>query len=126
MRAIDTNLLVRLIARDDTRQAAAAESFIRGGAWVSQLVLVETVWVLTSVYGFGRTEVATAVDMLLDHRELAVQDPDTVNAALAHYRRKTPAEFSDCLILEVARKNGHLPLGTFDRRLGRLEGAQQL
>jgi predicted nucleic acid-binding protein len=34
--------------------------------------------------------------------------------------------FSDCLILEVARKAGHLPLGTFDRELGRLEGAQRL
>jgi predicted nucleic acid-binding protein len=34
--------------------------------------------------------------------------------------------FEDCLILESARKAGHLPLGTFDKALGRLEGAQTL
>jgi predicted nucleic acid-binding protein len=34
MRAVDTNVLVRLIARDDSRQAASAEAFIQPGAWV--------------------------------------------------------------------------------------------
>lgn len=50
MRAIDTNVLVRLITGDDARQAAAAAAFVRSGAWVSHLVLAETSWVLTSVY----------------------------------------------------------------------------
>jgi predicted nucleic acid-binding protein len=34
--------------------------------------------------------------------------------------------FSDCLVLEIARKAGHLPLGTFDRNLSKLDGAQKL
>jgi predicted nucleic acid-binding protein len=34
--------------------------------------------------------------------------------------------FSDCLVLEVSRKAGHLPLGTFDRELGKLDGVQRL
>ena len=46
MRAVDTNVLVRLLARDDAKQATAAEAFVNPGAWVSHLVLVETVWVL--------------------------------------------------------------------------------
>ncbi len=29
-------------------------------------------------------------------------------------------------VLEVARKAGHLPLGTFDRELGKLDGVQRL
>jgi predicted nucleic-acid-binding protein len=53
MRAVDTNLLVRLIARDDAKQVLAAEAFVAAGAWVS----------------------------------------------------------------------GHVPLGTFDRQLGKLDGA---
>jgi predicted nucleic-acid-binding protein len=50
MRAIDTNVLVRLLARDDPRQLASAEAFVQAGAWVSLLVLMEAVWVLDSVY----------------------------------------------------------------------------
>jgi predicted nucleic-acid-binding protein len=64
--------------------------------------------------------------MLLNHRHLVLQHPDEVSAALAEYHKPDAADFSDCLILEAARKNGHLPLGTFDRRLSRLSGAQRL
>ena len=49
MRAVDTNVLARLIVRDDDEQAAAADEFVAAGAWVSHLVLAETLWVLTSV-----------------------------------------------------------------------------
>jgi len=126
MRAVDTNLLVRLLTRDDSRQVAAAEAFVSTGAWVSHLVLAETTWVLVSVYGLGPAEIATAVEMLLEHEHLSLQDPDAVRAALAHYREKPAIGFSDCLVLEIARKAGHLPLGTFDRELGKLDGAQRL
>jgi predicted nucleic-acid-binding protein len=126
MRAVDTNVLVRLATRDDARQVAAAEAFVARAAWVSHLVLVEAVWVLASVYDLGPREIATAVDMFLNHQNLAVQDPDIVAAALEHYRKKPPLGFSDCLVLEVARRAGHLPLGTFDRDLSKLPGAQKL
>src|SRR6266498_4114370 len=126
MRAVDTNVLVRLVTRDDRKQVAAAESFISKGAWVSTLVLIEATWVFAAVYELTHLEVATAVDMLLHHRDLTIQDSDTVAAALEHYRRRPALRFSDCLILEVARKAGHLPLGTFDRDLGKLDGAERL
>lgn len=126
MRAVDTNVLVRLISRDDPEQVTAAESFVARGAWVSHLVLAETVWVLESVYDLDAEGRATAVDMLLNHRSLALQDPDAVTAALAHFRREPSLGFSDCLVLEIARKAGHLPLGTFDRDLGKVDGAERL
>jgi predicted nucleic-acid-binding protein len=50
MRAVDTNVLVRLITRDDTRQAASADLFVQRGAWVSILALAEATWVLATVY----------------------------------------------------------------------------
>jgi predicted nucleic-acid-binding protein len=120
MRAADTNVLVRLIARDDARQTRAAETFVARGAWISHLVLLETTWVLESVYGLDHDGIGTAIDMLLNHRELTLQDADVVARALAEYRSHPKVGFSDCLILEVARKAGHVPLGTFDRRLGKL------
>ena len=126
MRAVDTNVLVRLAARDDPRQVAAAEAFVARGAWVSHVVLVEAIWVLASLYQLEARAVATAVDMLLNHRDLTLQDADAVTAALEQYRAKPALSFSDCLVLELARKSGHLPLGTFDRDLGKLDGAQRL
>ena len=126
MRAVDTNVLVRLITRDDARQAAAADAFVEKGAWVSVLALAETTWVLASVYGLGSKEQAKAIEMLLDHRDLVLQDPDTVSAALALFRARPALSFSDCLMLQLARKAGHLPLGTFDRNLAKVEGTQKL
>jgi len=126
MRAVDTNVLVRLIARDDARQTASAERYVSTGAWVSHLVLVETTWVLDSVFGLGHAQIAVAVEMLLNHRELVLQDQDVVTAALDEYRKRPKLGFSDCMVLEIARKAGHLPLGTFDRQLARLDGAASL
>jgi len=126
MHAVDTNVLVRLVTRDDPRQVRAAEAFVARGAWVAHIVLVEAIWVLASVYELKAPTLATAVDMLLNHRDLIVQDADVVVAALAQYRKRSAVSFSDCLVLEVARKAGHLPLGTFDRGLAKLDGAQRL
>ncbi len=126
MRAVDTNVLVRLITRDDARQLAAAESFVAAGAWVGHLVLAETTWVLSAVYHLDPAAIATAVDMLLNHQHLTLQDAEAVAAGLEHYRGNPRMSFSDCLVLEIARKAGHLPVGTFDRHLARLAGAQRL
>jgi predicted nucleic-acid-binding protein len=63
---------------------------------------------------------------LYDHRDISIQDPDVVNAALEHFQRRPSIGFSDCLILEVARKAGYLPLGAFDRHLSKLDGAERL
>jgi predicted nucleic-acid-binding protein len=75
MRAVDTNVVVRLVVRDEVRQVLAAEEFIANGAWVSHLVLAETVWVLDAVYDLAAEQIAMAVDMLLNHKELTVQKP---------------------------------------------------
>jgi predicted nucleic-acid-binding protein len=126
VRAVDTNLLVRLVTRDDVRQVAAAEEFVGRGAWVSHLVLAEATWVLTSVYERGPADIATAVDMLLNHEHLTLQDPDAVAAAVEDFRGRPALGFSDCLVLAIARKAGHLPLGTFDRTLAKVAATHKL
>lgn len=126
MRAVDTNVLVRLLARDDPEQAAVAGAFVASGAWVSHLVLAEATWVLSAVYSRSSAQIAEGIAHLLEHETLVVQEADVVAQALLQMKSKPALGFSDCLILEVARKAGHLPLGTFDRALGRLPGASQL
>lgn len=126
MVAVDTNLLVRIVIRDDEDQARVADHYIEKGAWVSHLVLVESVWVLRTAFGFDARKLAETVEMVLGHEHFVLQDPEVVRAALELYRDRPSLGFSDCMILEIARKAGHLPLGTFDRNLGRVEGAERL
>jgi predicted nucleic-acid-binding protein len=126
MRAVDTNVLVRLIERDDPDQVRAAEEFIAPGAWISHVVLVETMWVLDAVFDRSANQIATAVEMLLDHRVLVIHDAEVVAAALIHFKKRPKLGFSDCLVVETARKGGHVPLGTFDRELAKVDGVDHL
>jgi predicted nucleic-acid-binding protein len=126
VRAVDTNVLVRLVTRDDAKQVAAAEAFIAQGAWVPQLALAEATWVLASVYDRSAEAIALAIEMLLNHQHLTIQDSEVVAAAVGEFRKRPAVGFSDCLMVEVTRKAGHGPLGTFDRHLGKIDGTHRL
>src|SRR5260370_42156083 len=100
MRAVDTNVLVRLVTRDDARQAASADVFIQKGAWVSILALAEVTWVLAAVYERSAADIVVAVEMLLNHKDLTLQDSDVVAGALDLFRSRSALGFSDCLMLQ--------------------------
>jgi predicted nucleic-acid-binding protein len=126
MRSVDTNVLVRLLTRDDVRQATAASTFVSSGAWVSHLVLAETTWVLGTVYDRSPRELAEAIERLLDHEHLVLQDHDVVRSALSIFRKRPALAFSDCLVAEIAVRAGHTPIGTFDRDLAKTENVERL
>jgi predicted nucleic-acid-binding protein len=126
MRAVDTNLLVRLLVRDNTAQVEAAEAFVENGAWISHLVLTETIWVLDAVYARTPRQLAKAISLLLNHANLTLENSDVVASALEQFEARPSLGFSDCLVLEIARKAGHLPLGTFDKGLAKLADTQRL
>ena len=126
MRAADTNLLVRLLTGDDPRQTAVAEEYVSQGVWVSTVVVAETIWVLKTFHGLSPAQQADAVAMLLHERDLVIEGSQAVEAALLLFRARPALGFSDCLTLELARRAGHLPLGTFDRALGRIDGAERI
>jgi len=126
MRAADTNVLLRLIAKDDPRQTASAHRFIEAGIWISVLTLAETIWVLASFYKHTNAELIDAIEMLLDNELVTLQDSDAVESALDLFRLRPALGFSDCLMVELARKYGRLPLGTFDRDLAKVPGTQKL
>lgn len=89
-------------------------------------MLAEAVSVLSAVYERTPAQLIAALELLLTHDRLALQDADTVAAARAHFEGRRSLGFSECLVLAIARKAGHLPLGTFDKALGALPDAQRL
>jgi len=88
--------------------------------------MAETVWVLDSVYDRTATQLVTLLEMLFKHKQLTIQDVEVVVSALGQFKKRTALGFSDCLVLEIAHKAGHLPLGTFDRNPSKLEGTKRL
>lgn len=105
--------------RDNPDQADCAETFIKNGAWVSILALTEAIWVLSTVYQLAPAKLCTLITRLLAHEKLTLQDPDVILAAADLFRANPKLGFTDCIVLELARKAGHLPLGTFDKGLAK-------
>lgn len=126
MRAADTNVLVRLLIGDDVKQTVIADEFAEQGVWVSHVVLAETIWVLRTAFKFEYHDLLGTLEMLVASPLITLQDADVVAAALDHYRQKATPGFTDCLTVEIARKAGHVPLGTFDKALARLPHVQRL
>jgi predicted nucleic-acid-binding protein len=124
MAAVDTNVLVRLLVADDPAQTRRALAYLetRRPLWVSTVVLVETVWVLTAVYGWSKTQTLAMLETASNSRDIAFQSVETVRAAIALYS-SGKADFSDCLALELARSEGHLPFATFDKATAKLRDA---
>jgi predicted nucleic-acid-binding protein len=87
MTAVDTNVLVRLLTGDDPRQEAAARSlFAAGPIWIAKTVLLETGWVLRSVYRFDETAIRNAFTGLLGLKNVHAEDETSVAYALALMR----------------------------------------
>jgi predicted nucleic-acid-binding protein len=131
MIALDTNVLVRLITRDDEPQALRAKSIVDeyadqdGALFVSDVVLVELCWTLARTYCLVRDDVARAVRALADNATIALESPKAVRAALEAYEQG-PADFPDCLIVAKATLAGCDATVTFDRRMGTLPGVRLL
>jgi predicted nucleic-acid-binding protein len=129
--ALDTNILVRLIVEDDSRQLAAAERLLRRTLddgetlFVPVTVFLELEWVLRTTYGFDKATVVTTLAMLLGTRELAFDAETALELSLVHYRDRN-ADYSDCLHAALAAVAGESPLWTFDRAAAKREGAKRL
>ena len=127
MIGLDTNVLVRLLVADDADQTAKARRFIerycspQSPGFINCVVLAELVWVLDSVYRFGRPEIAAAIDSLLVGGDRIVEHHDEVRAALTEYR-SGGIGFADAIIVRVNRARGCETTATFDRKAMKLDG----
>jgi predicted nucleic-acid-binding protein len=113
VKAVDTNILVRLVTGDDPAQARRAGGILRETVHVPITVLLELGWILTSYYGFDRQRLGAALSGLLDNESIHVDDEPAIRAALDLHARG--ADLADCLHLVAAR--GSAAFVTFDRRL---------
>jgi predicted nucleic-acid-binding protein len=112
--AVDTNIVIRYLVRDDDRQSARAREIIHGSpVFVSLTVLLESEWVLRSLYGFGQSEVLTALEAFCGTHEVSVAEPAVVKQAFV--LSKLGLELADAL--HVAQSDGCEAFVTFDKRL---------
>ncbi|MFN6961848.1 MAG: PIN domain-containing protein [Rhodocyclaceae bacterium] len=122
MIGLDTNVLIRILVDDGSPQVAQARQYVSAAAaaghdfFIDTVVLAETVWVLDSVFGYRRHDIATVIDALLGNAAYLLADREAVMAALAHYRASS-ADFSDCLIVARCRASGCAGTATLDKAM---------
>ncbi|KUR75301.1 type II toxin-antitoxin system VapC family toxin [Novosphingobium sp. Fuku2-ISO-50] len=116
MRAIDTNIVVRLLTADDPEQAIAAKRIIEAGdIFLGVTVLLEAEWVLRAGYGFDATQIASALRGLSGLPGLSVEEPTLLATALEWL--EGGMDFADALHLV---RSGHCSaFVTFDRKLAK-------
>jgi predicted nucleic-acid-binding protein len=120
--ALDTNVLVRFLVEDDRAQSAAAAALIEEalsdgeGLFVSDIVVCETVWVLTAAYRVKRPAVIAILRDLLRAKQLVFSAPDSLSRSLDAFAAGR-GDFADYLIREHARAAGCEQVATFDRAL---------
>jgi predicted nucleic-acid-binding protein len=127
MTGLDTNVLVRYLAQDDPIQSPAANQVIEkrlteaSPGFISVVAMVETVWVLDRAYGLAPTQIADAIERILQADALVVENEQEVFAAMTALRDGR-GEFADALIGARGARAGCSRTLTFDRKAARLAG----
>ena len=121
MKAIDTNVLVRILVKDDAKQSKKALDFIKNTSpvFISSIVLVETIWVLEACYKVKKTELVTMLEALFRVKQFVIEHVDASLMALKEFSLAT-ADFSGCLIGAVAQAHDSEWTVTFDKKAAKL------
>lgn len=117
-RSLDTNILVRLLARDDPGQIAAAEAAVSAPCLVTATVLVETIWVLESITQAAPVDLAGALRLFFSLETVEPPFPEQIDWVLDRYA--AGADFAD--LMHLAASRGAETFLTFDRKLSRQAG----
>jgi predicted nucleic-acid-binding protein len=131
MIALDTNVLVRLLTRDDHRQAEKVRVLFESHAdkddefFVSDVVLAELAWTLERAYDFDRAEIGKTFRALVGNATLGFESRNTLRLAQAIFD-SSKAGFADCLIVAKAQALGCTSLVTFDKALRPLPNVELL
>ncbi len=131
MIGLDTNILIRLLVRDDPGQTALAERLLQEASdagepcYISDPVLCEMEWVLESCYRAKRGDILSAMQELLAGDLFAFEDREILHQAIEKYQ-DGKADFSDCLIGAKARSRGARTTYTFERILTEAQGFTRL
>jgi predicted nucleic-acid-binding protein len=131
MIGLDTNVVVRYLAQDDPIQSPKATQIFerrlteREPGFISLVAMVETVWVLDTVYGLPAREIAQAVERMLQADTLVVQNEQEVFTAMVALKSGR-GSFADALVGALGAWAGCSSTLTFDRKAARIEGFEVL
>jgi len=126
MKALDTNVIVRLLVRDDERQAQRARNLLVQAEeneelmLVTDVVVLELIWVLLSAYSLSRAEALDALELLADLPVIKLRSHDVVRQ-LIQSGRGGREDLADLFIGLAGRRGGCESTLTFDRKLSRSE-----
>jgi predicted nucleic-acid-binding protein len=129
---LDTNVLVRLLVRDDEAQFEAAKRLVDQAVATNQPLLIvlcallETEWVLRTRYKLDKSSIASTFAQLLESRGVTFEHEPTVEEALYVWTQHSAADFADCLLLARAAQLGRTRFVTFDVGAAKLPGAELL
>ncbi len=121
MIAFDTNALIRLLIEDDVEQAKIVQDWVEqteadgGRILILSEVLIESVWVLESVYDCNRAEIAGFFEALLNTSVFTTQNPAVLRTAVSEYKKG--GDFADLIIVNLARHYKAKNLISFDKKL---------
>lgn len=121
MIAVDTNILLRYLVQPVDQnnpiwQVDAATKLINAAelVYLSDVVIAELEWVLESVFGCSRTEIAAAVFSLASNQKFKFESWNALHCAIMDYREFDKVDLSDCLIARRAKESGSQTLYTFE------------
>ena len=115
MRALDTNIIVRLVARDDGAQVASAEALLSAPFLILPTVILEAVWVLRTTYALSPSEIVDRLGRVLGNEYAVVQSGRAILWAFRRYCEG--ADFADMLHIALANEAEAKSFATFDRRM---------
>lgn len=119
MKIIDTNMILRLLMRDDEKAADIVEELIKNDkVLVMPEVIAEVVYVMTKVYKIDRRTTVVAISAFLDVDNVETEKSDAVKKGLEYYG-KTSLDFVDCLLCAYNTVSGY-EICTFDKKLNNL------
>lgn len=130
MIGLDTNVLVRMLVMDDAAETAKVQALMQtlsmeSPGFVSQVVMTELFWVLSSRYKYSRAQLGDTLELLLRAVGLSIEHRDAVWNALYTFRT-TKADFADCLIAHYGIAAGCDYTLTFDADASELTGMRSL
>lgn len=120
--SFDTNVLLRWLLQDDIKQAELVENILQNKLlkkiYISDLVLIEAVWVMESVYKLDRQWVCEALEIVMEYPKFVVNKGLFQRASLL-YPQNNSLSFADCVISLYSDQNNFSPLLTFDQKLAK-------
>ena len=131
MIGLDTNVIIRYVAQDDSRQSAAATRLMEKSlsadnpGFVTLVTMCEIAWVLAECYAADRERIRSVLVGLLETRQIVVESAEVVWRALRAWQGSA-ADFSDALIGEVALSSGAAKVLTFDKSAAKLSSFELL